>query len=280
MLGYIRVFEEELKIKDFETYRSFYCGVCRDLKLNCGQISRITLNYDMTFLAVLLTSVYDKTPASENHTCMFHPLKKKRFYRNEYTSYAADMSLLLSYHNLMDDWIDEKKLKSRFITGILKSGYKKTALKYPRQNTAVEDYLTRLHAVERAGSDNLDEAANLTGEMLAEIFDVYENDIWSPDLRKTGYYLGKFIYLMDAYEDVEKDKQNNCYNPLIQISEKEDFDAKAKDILMLMAGGAASAFERLPAVEYIDILRNILYSGIWTVFGKINYGKVADERSV
>ncbi len=109
MFGYITVNKEELKVKDFERYHSYYCGICRDLKQSCGELARMTLTYDMTFLAILLTGLYEEKSSQERHFCVLHPMQKRPCTRNRYTSYAADMNILLVYHNLMDDWQDEKK---------------------------------------------------------------------------------------------------------------------------------------------------------------------------
>ena len=274
MLGYVTVKREELKVKDFDRYRGFYCGVCMDLKESCGEISRLTLTYDMTFLAILLSSLYEPKISSELRHCLVHPLSKKLVLRSVYTGYAADMSVLLVYQKLIDDWDDEKSRKSLAAAGAIKKAYKKAVKKYPRQTKALAVYLKKLHEVEREGSDDLDLAAGLSGEFLREIFIYDKNDIWSRDLGEMGFYLGKFIYLMDAYEDVRKDIGSGNYNPFKKyFRERDDFDAFAKDILTMMAANAAAAFERLPIVENADILRNVIYAGIWNKYAALQSGK-------
>jgi len=133
MLGYITVRREELKVREFDTYRSFYCGVCRDLKKSCGEFSRLTLTYDMTFLALLLTSLYDEKSRKELRACVFHPGQKLLDIRNRYTKYAADMSLIMVYQNLLDDWKDDRNQKSLAASRILYPAYKKAAADHPRQ---------------------------------------------------------------------------------------------------------------------------------------------------
>ena len=269
MIGYITVKKEELKIKDFDCYHAFYCGVCRDIKAEYGQFARLTLTYDMTFLAILLSSVYDKEPTAEKHLCMMHPGSKQTGLQNEFTKYAADMSIIIVYHNLQDDWIDERKKRSLIASGLLKRAYKKASAKYPRQVEAVEKYLEQLHEVEKEGSDDLDKASGLTGDFFREVFKIYDEDIWNKDLGDIGFYLGKFIYLMDAWEDIEEDREKGNYNPFLQYSEREDFEEFSFSILQMMAAEAAAAFERLPAVDHVDILRNILYAGIWNKYGYV-----------
>ena len=132
MFGYITVNKEELKVKDFERYHSYYCGICRDLKQSCGELARMTLTYDMTFLAILLTGLYEEKSSQERHFCVLHPMQKRPCTRNRYTSYAADMNILLVYHNLMDDWQDEKKRGSLGAARLLRRSYLRTASRYPR----------------------------------------------------------------------------------------------------------------------------------------------------
>lgn len=109
MFGYVTTNMEEMKIKDYRIYHGFYCGVCQDLKEDHGQTSRVTLTYDVTFLGILLTGLYETETKREEHFCAMHPFKKHLCLRNQWTAYAADMNVLLSYYNLLDDWEDEKK---------------------------------------------------------------------------------------------------------------------------------------------------------------------------
>jgi len=265
MFGYITVNKEELKVKDFERYHSYYCGICRDLKQSCGELARMTLTYDMTFLAILLTGLYEEKSSQERHFCVLHPMQKRPCTRNRYTSYAADMNILLVYHNLMDDWQDEKKRGSLGAARLLRRSYLKTASRYPRQVRAIRRYLKELHRAEEERVEDIDLAAGLTGQLMEEIF-VYQEDIWSSDLRKVGFYLGKFIYLMDAYEDLPKDQKTGNYNPFLPAAGRPDYEESALQILTMMAASASKAFEKLPVLENVDILRNILYAGIWTKY--------------
>lgn len=273
MLGNIMVNSEELKGKEFKVYRQFYCGVCQDLRDEYGQPARLTLTYDCVFLSVLLTALYEEQVKEQTGPCLVHPFDTKKIrFRNKYTAYAADLCILLTYHNLMDDWLDEKKKRSIAAAAMLKKAYKKTAAKYPRQVKAIRRYIGSLHMVEKENSKDLDRASSLTGHLFEELYDI-AGDVWSPDLRQIGFYLGKFIYLMDAYEDVEKDMKTGSYNPFIQMFGEDGFDEKAREILLMIATGAARAFERLPIVQYADILRNVLYSGIW-----VKYHEVKEKR--
>lgn len=175
------------------------------------------------------------------------------------------MNILLSYYNLLDNWVDEKKVTSEVMVKALQKHVDKISSTYERQSTAVRTYIDKLSAFEKEGKADIDIPAGYTGEMLSEIF-VYKEDEWSDTLRAMGFYLGKFIYLMDAYEDIKKDKETGNYNPFKNIWADEDFDDKAYDILTMMVAECARQFEMLPIIEEVEILRNILYSGIWSKY--------------
>lgn len=271
MLGYITVNRDELKVKDLAVYQAFYCGVCQDIRELSGQLPRFTLTYDMTFLAILLTSLYGGASDPEKLRCILHPMSRKNCIRNRYTRYAADMCVVLTYHNLMDDWLDEGKKRSVLFADVLRGAYRRCAARNARQTKALMRYIRELHKVEKSGNTNLDLASGLTGTFFSEVFRFEESDIWSRDLGAMGFYLGKFIYLMDAYDDVEKDKASGNYNPFLPRAGSENFAGEAKEILSMMMSAAAAAFERLPIVDFADILKNILYSGVW---GKFNAGSV------
>ena len=272
MFGYVTINKEELKVKDVKKYQAFYCGICRELGKRHGMIARTTLTYDMTFLAVLLTSLYEEKTEEDTCHCVIHPVKKPLFYHNRCTEYAADMNLLLCYYNLLDDWNDEKKVVAFTTARLLHKEFRKVCERYPRQDRAVRRYMKQLTECEKTNSRDIDQAAGLTGGLFAEIF-VWQEDAWSDILRRLGFYLGKFIYLMDAYEDMEKDRKSGNYNPWLLLDDGIDPLQNSEQILTMMMGECARQFEKLPVFEYVDILRNVLYSGIWTKYDMIRIKK-------
>ncbi len=279
MFGYVLVNKPELKIKEFDIYRSYYCGVCNSLKKRHGLAGRMTLNYDMTFLAMLLSDLYDKEDCDAFCRCLAHPVSKHREKRNEFSDYCADMCVYLAYYKVADDWNDERKLGSFIAMKILSSAAKKVRRLYPEKTGVIEAKLDLLRIAEKADDIPLDKVARLFGEIMGESF-VYKNDFWKDDLYKVGFYLGKFIYLLDAYEDVEKDIASGAYNPFKELykksvdkDEKDKFDNQVLNILLLMIGECTDAFEKLPLIENVEILRNILYSGVWVRYNKNKQGQ-------
>ena len=263
MFGTVTIHQPELKFKDYEIYRSFYCGLCRSLKKRYGPAAQSTLSYDMTFLAILLSALYEPETTEGTTWCVPHPLVKHPLRSNIFVDYAADMNILLAYWQRLDGWQDDKKLSAKAGADALKKSYHKVREAYPRQAEAVEEYVRELSRCEAENDLNLDRAAGLTGRMLGEIC-VYKEDEWAPALRRVGFYLGKFIYLTDAYEDFDKDKKKGAYNPWNGKGEsRAELAETVREALNLMMSECCLAFEYLPILTYEDILRNILYAGVW-----------------
>ena len=271
MLGVMMVRKDELKFREYDRYRGYYCGLCRAIGKRCSSVCRMALSFEMTFLAMLHTSLYEPETDCGKHRCLFHPVSKRLMLSNEAIDYAADLSAIISYYDLRDGWEDEHRVDKLAASEALRRAAKRAGERLPRQKAAVERYVKRLHETEQKNDQNLDAAANLTGEMLAELY-VMREDVYDKDLRELGFYLGKFIYLCDSYEDIERDIKKKNYNPLIARSTNETFAADCEQMLSDMTARAALAFERLPLLDDAEIMRNVLYSGIWQRF------EIAGER--
>lgn len=281
MFGYININQKIMTEENKNAYQAYYCGLCRRLKTNCGAKGQMLLNYDMTFLIVLLTGLYELLDEASEITCALHPTKRRTVWINAATDYAADMNLVLAYHNLIDDWKDDKAYPKKAFARMLDKDYARIAAKYPRQVTAIEEYMRKTEEVERRGETNLDAVAGLSGEMLGEVF-CWREDEWAEELRTLGFYMGKFIYIMDAYEDYDADVQKGAYNPLVpQLKEsKEDMDTLIRLLLTSMMSECAKSFERLPILLHADILRNVLYSGVWSKYEYLQLKKrKAEEKA-
>ena len=268
MFGYVTVYKPELKMKDYYKYRAYYCGLCHELKKKYGPLGQMTLTYDMTFLIILLTSLYESKTEHKKEHCLIHPVKKHDRLKSEITEYAADMNIILSYYHLMDDWKDEKSPVGLVGMAALKKAYLKTKEKYPRQSKVIKQCLSKLHNLEKSNIQNIDQVSRCFGELMAELL-IFRKDQWEEPLRRVGFFLGKFIYLIDAYEDLEEDLKNNNYNPLKTLSKKDTYEKYCNEMLTMMMTECASAFETLPCLIDIDILRNIIYVGVWTKYDAI-----------
>lgn len=273
MYGYINCNKAGLSAEEIGRYQSVYCGLCNELKDSFGQIERLSLSYDMTFLILLLSSLYEPEEKSWEFRCGLNRLKPKIAVSNKFMSYAADMTIVLTYYKCMDDWQDDKKYLKHWYAGELKKWYDEAARKYPRQCKAIAEGVEALNKVEKSYSPQPDDAVNSSGKMLSELF-VYEEDFWSNSLRRFGYELGRFIYLMDAAMDYQDDQKKNSYNPLFRMHKKPE---EMGEILTMSIGNATQIFEKLPLVQDLHLLRNILYAGVWQEYLRKYGGKEQED---
>lgn len=277
MFGYVVAHKPELKMREFYKYKAYYCGLCKVLREKYGFPGQMTLTYDMTFLVILLTSLYESESKVEEKRCIVHPMKKQKMLYNEITEYAADMNIILTYHHLADDWQDEKSKSGLAGLHALHKTYLGLKEQYPEKCRVIQKSLKLLQQCEKRQEENIDITARYFGELMSELL-VYKHDMWEKTLRRMGFYLGKFIYIMDAYDDVEKDMKQGNYNALIPLHGKADFDDRCREMMNFVLAECTSQFERLPCIEDVEILRNILYAGVWSRFDKKE--KENDSKSV
>ena len=264
MVGYLIASASSLTEEERIRYKATYCGLCRTLKDRHGQISRLTLNYDMTFLILLLQSLYEPEEKSGVETCIAHPREKREWWRSEISDYAADMNVALAYLNRLDDWRDDGSVLALAESGILKKTYQETAEKYPRQCAAMEQSIMELSYLEKNGIEDPDAAAATFGHLLGSVF-VWREDRWQEPLYRLGDSLGRFIYLLDAAVDLEKDAYKDSYNPFRKYYGLDN-EERFRDILKIFLADAIIQFDFLPLVKDVGLMKNILCSGLWTVF--------------
>ena len=268
MFGYVVMNKPEIRFKDFDLYRSFYCGLCRELREKYGISGQITLTYDMTFVVVLLSALYEPPTQKGTTRCVIHPVCRQPVRKNAATEYGADMNVLLTYYKCMDDWEDEKKFAALGYGKILQRKNNRLSYRYPEKAEKIRKLLEKLSQMEKAGETDIDKMSGCFGQIMEEIF-AWKTDVWEGSLRRMGFYLGKFIYILDAYDDVEKDVKNGNYNPFAEKYIMKGFDEQVRQLLIMMMAQTCREFEKLPIIKYTDILRNILYSGVWCRFEAI-----------
>lgn len=275
MFGYLVAAQEKLSQPQFERYRAAYCGLCRSLRSRHGQISGLTLNYDMTFLVLFLSSLYEPEEQSGSGTCLVHPIEPRDWVMSAASDYAADMNLALAYQKCMDDWEDDGSIAAVCEAGLMKGSYKKLEAQYPRQCAAIASALSRLHEIEKSIPDGADEASACFGDLMAELF-VWQEDRWSDTVRRMAAALGRFIYVMDACMDLDKDTLYSRYNPFRKYYGLNNNEQRFRDILRMLLGECIFYFDKLPLVQDADILKNVLCEGLWQQFDK-KYGEKRDK---
>lgn len=274
MFGYVTANVRELTKEEKARYNAIYCGICRQIGSRSGTIARISLRYDMAFLAALLMSLYEPEESQGRSPCLIHPLGRKPWVNSDIIGYCADMNVALGYYHFLDDWNDDGKYSAKLMADMTGTHMEDIASRWPRQCHAIEECIARLSRLEGGNCPNPDEPAACFGALMAELF-VYQDDLWAPTLRRIGDALGRFVYLLDGALDYRKDQKKGKYNPYLAMGQKENWQAW-EEYLVLTMGRCTDAFERLPLVQDKALLDNILYSGVW-----INYRgkrKEADQN--
>lgn len=273
MFGYVMADHSKLSAENEGRYRAAYCGLCHELS-SLFHPGRLLLSFDMTFLNILLDSAYEPNIEQRELHCIMHPLKKRMCHTSESTAYAADMTVLLSYNKAIDDINDDKSTFAQIKKSVLTRPYAAACERHPNKADAIDARLNELYSIEqrnRPGED-VDRAANCFGALLGELF-AYGD--MANRLRPFGESLGRFIYIMDAWDDAAKDKRRGRYNPLPSTPTFEEDTAALLNALMVRC---TDEFERLPLQKDIDIMRNILYNGIWTRYNVKTAAKAGKER--
>lgn len=264
MFGYVSANWKELTKQQQQRYQAVYCGICRQIRARSGNIARLSLSYDIAFLALLLMSLYEPEETAGKSGCFLHPAKPRPWLDNQYIRYAADMNVALAYYDLLDDWHDDGKRTAKWMAGAYEPYLEDIRRRYPEQCQTMAHSIAKLSSLERDGCDNPDLTAGAFGELMARLF-VWEEDMWTPTLMQMGDALGRFIYLLDAALDYDKDKRKGKYNPFLAMGTGKD-PARWQEYLVLTMGRATAAFEKLPLVQDKPLLDNILYSGVWVAY--------------
>ncbi len=268
MFGYIRPFKPHMRYFEYEIYSAFYCGLCKHLGKSYGQIFRLTLSYDFTFLGLLDNAYNSKCNTITKKHCIVHPFKKKIcicYNKNlDYTSAAAVISI---YHKICDEISDSNFISSlffRLLRFCMKKSYRKAAYKYPKIAEKTEFYMKKQSEIEKERCTSIDLACDPTAMIMSSIAEnISEIEQDRKNLAGFGYHLGRYIYIADAYDDIEKDKKSGNYNPLLlnfeNISDAKKF---ALESINLSLGQAAEFYTKLNIIKFRDILDNVIYLGL------------------
>mgnify|MGYP005854508437 FL=1 len=267
MFGFVVADAGALSEKEKERYRAVYCGLCLALRDRYGQLSRACLTYDLTFFVLLCNSLHEPAETQGASHCMMHPTPAapRPWARSAWTDYAADLSVALAYHKVLDDVADDGDLKARAAESLLAGAYEQARTRIPEQCAEIERTMAVIRAIEQGGAaDDPDAAAHEFGRMLGRLF-ARDQGFWTAAMEELGCGLGRFIYLMDAAVDFDDDAASGSYNPFVALGS----DAEAvRATLALAAADAAAPYERLPLVQDAHLMDSILYSGVWAQFNK------------
>ena len=280
MFGYIRTDTPELRVRENEYYKAVYCGMCRAQGKCTGQCSRMTLSYDMVFLALLRLAISGENPTIKSGRCIAHPLKRRPYLDFcDSLAYCAYASALLVWGKTADDINDEKglkRLKARLTKPLARKMRKKALKHYSELDEKINNGLKKLSEVEKEKLPSVDAPATRFGELLANILSFGVEGDNEKILRSIGLHVGKWIYIIDAVDDIEGDLKNSRFNPFICLYGAQNLGEDQKRLvatsLKLELLAAEPAFDLIefgenPNIE--GIIKNIIYRGMPDVANRI-----------
>lgn len=280
MFGYIYPFKMDLKIRHYNTFKSYYCSLCHAIKKNYGNIPRISINFDTTFMAIFLDSLLQNNPIIEKKLCLIHPVEKKNIIKNSSSiDYASHITLILTHNKIIDDINDENNLLSKIIFPLSNIYIQK----FPKYLEGIKNkilyHLNNLNKMEKSSEIlSIDDYSHHFAKITKEVFsffikinNIYEDNI--DDVERLGYNIGKWIYIMDAFNDIEKDFKQKSFNPILKINQITneniniiDFKNSVKEhyrsLLTQINYQCLHYFNNLKIQKNYDLIENILQLGM------------------
>ena len=289
MFGYIKTDKPEMKIKEYEAYRGLYCSLCKAMGKHFGVFSRLTLSYDITFLVLTRLCFGGTLPIYEGGRCSFNPTKKCNYCSNadEELRYASAISMMMFYHKLRDN-ISDGGFFSRLLMCLLLPWatlkYKKAKKMYADIAMIIEECMKNHADTENKNSALSDEAAHWSAEALGRIT-AYNIDDPEGNIYRFGYGIGKWVYLTDAFDDIEKDLKEKSYNVFVNkySLENKEYNKAVKDEITATINMSSvifiDAYENIGNKTLTPIMENIIYEGMHKSLDRIQKGENNDKKT-
>lgn len=269
MFGYVSTDMPNLYVKDTVLYKAMYCGLCKSLGKISGTSGRFLLNYDLAFLSAFIHNVKGEDVRIEKQRCILHHIVKRPVALSTETSYkAASVNVILAYYKLTDDVIDNGK--GRIKRSVFKRAYKKAKKREPVIDEIVKRNYEALLKLEKADSESIEEVSSCFGNMMKEIVQDFLKDGFSEPVAEVSYNLGKWIYLIDALDDFDKDKKSKAYNVFVNLykdseSKKQLLEKHKEDLEFIFGKILSDVYINSKDVKYSfnhDLIDNVLQKGL------------------
>lgn len=284
MFGYIRPQKSELLVREYEQYKGVYCALCKQLGKSYGFTARLTLSYDCTFLVMVMLALSPECPGFHTGKCVVNPLKKCTYCSGGQQSFqfASALSVVMTYHKVKDNLADSGflgKIRSGLLLPLVSHSYKKAKKDYPQLAKIVSDAMVMQSKAEQSAQPSIDYCAEPTAQMLSQVFELLAADEEKNKrvLRQFGYFLGRWVYLVDAADDMKKDIKSNSFNPFIlklqlkltdfaENNEQTEREKQAKsycnEVLNATLSQAVAALQLMNFQHFESIINNIVHLGL------------------
>ncbi len=270
MFGYVTPVKEKLRKQDFLLYRAFYCGTCVALK-EYGALPRFTTSYDVAFLGILAHDVCSQDVEFVEAACVGNPFQKKLMIKNnELLRRICAANIIMSWYKVCDDCIDEGGVKKKLVRAALRKAYNKAKAILPDADEVFSDGYARLRELEKARESSIDRVADCFAVMLRDLCSIVVQTFADDNFKGLCYNVGKFVYLIDALDDIDEDNLKGNYNPFLVAfggydGRKSFYEKNANDIGFTLAttvNRAIECFNRMSFNQSYTLLNNVVYYGL------------------
>ena len=275
MYGYIRFYGDELKMKDLRLFKAYYCGLCHTLKHNYGQRGRMLLSYDMTFMAIFIDAVSGEKLSLDRLTCPVSPWKKKLTILNSRgLEKAAFLSILMGYYKMEDVWQDDRMPLAKVAMALYKKAFRRTSDQWPETAAIIEEKLREFYQNEKTSGIGLDELTHPFAELIALVLSSDAEEGQKDVFYKIGYHAGRWLYFIDALDDLPKDVTKGSFNaftatlPYSAPTWQQFYEAAKDDIyanLFVSLDEIHRYLKFLNIKQHRELIENIFYLGIRSV---------------
>lgn len=280
MFGYVRPLKGDLLVKEYDAYKAVYCTLCKEMGEHYGVFSRLSLSYDMTYYAILALDLSGETSKVRRGKCVVNPAKKCNFICEGCDIYkkAAALTVLMTYHKLRDNISDESFLKKNGARAMMipvKGPMKKAAQDYPFFAQVLQEMMEAQTAVEKEENPSIDACCEPTAAALSKIFAELAGEDRKKEviLSQLGYFFGRWVYTMDAADDLEKDLEEGAFNPFIKklglegckeipAERKKEIENECNSVLNSNVAMINSAVNLLDLGDYKNIIENVSMKGM------------------
>ncbi len=284
LFGYICPFKPDMRMMEYDIYKSYYCGLCKTMGSDYGVISRMTLSYDFAFVAILYSALRDEEQVFKHENCLFNPFKKKLCCKaQEDIEYSSDLAMIMVYYKIKDNIQDElwyKKIFYYMALPLAKSARKKAMKKLPDTDRVLGELMESQYNLEKEGCSSIDRACEPTAKALGIMLSAMSEDpIKQRVLERMGYFLGRYVYMCDALDDIEDDLKEGKYNPFLteyskDVIENDDREAiieNCKAQMYMNIAEVIKSYQLLEIKKHGEILDNIIYLGLKSTVNKLEY---------
>ena len=280
MYGYVLPSKETLTKNDHIMFQSLYCGICMSIKNAYGNLPRFTTNYDITVFGLIAIEAIKPEIGFEVKRCIADWRRKSVVKDNDFMRRLCAVNLLLTYYKATDDVIDSGGKKKLF-RRIIRKPYQKAKLLMPEADKIISSGYGRLRRLELANCDQIDRVSDCFATLLEELIADFIkeprdsgaiDDITYSNMRRMCYNIGKFVYLADALDDIDKDVKKKNYNPFLakypdyERGKRAEFMSRHSDEISFYFNStinrAIECSNALVFTQVNDLLRNIIYDGL------------------